>query len=131
MAGLGWGEFVQRSCPVRIPPRCDGLPQARPPALRTRPMSRTLALLVFVGVGWPSTDLPVRTASGDEGKPDPARREFFEGKVRPILEGHCFGCHGPAKQKAGLRLDSRGAMMRGGDSGPILEPGDPQSSRLI
>src|SRR5207249_3692999 len=52
-------------------------------------------------------------------------------KVRPILESHCLNCHGPTKQKAGLRLDSRGAMVRGGESGPILEPGDPQASRLI
>ena len=92
-------------------------------------MSRTFALLVVV-FAW----LPVvadRTARRDEGEPEPERRAFFEGKVRPILESHCFNCHGPTKQKAGLRLDSRGAMMRGGESGPILEPGDPKSSRLI
>src|SRR3954454_1112933 len=93
-------------------------------------MSRTSALLVFLGIAWPLT-LVGRLASGEELKPDPARREFFEGKVRPILESHCYNCHGPTKQKAGLRVDSRGAMMRGGDSGPILEPGDPKASRLI
>ena len=33
--------------------------------------------------------------------------KFFETKVRPILAENCFKCHGPAKQKGGLRLDSR------------------------
>src|SRR5262249_42199224 len=35
------------------------------------------------------------------------------------------------KQKAGLRLDSRAAMMRGNEAGPVLLPGDPAESRLI
>jgi hypothetical protein len=93
-------------------------------------MSRTLSLLLVVGSGWLLT-FSGRAARGEEGKPAPEERAFFEGKVRPLLESHCYNCHGPNKQKAGLRLDSRGAMMRGGESGPILEPGNPKSSRLI
>ena len=34
------------------------------------------------------------------------REQFFEAKIRPVLATHCISCHGPAKQKAGLRLDS-------------------------
>jgi hypothetical protein len=83
-----------------------------------------------MALAWTS-GLPDRLARGEERKPDAEQRAFFEGKVRPILESHCYNCHGPAKQKAGLRLDSRAAMMRGGESGPILEPGDPAASRLI
>src|SRR5262245_31478313 len=64
-------------------------------------------------------------------KPDPARVEFFESKVRPILVANCMSCHGPEKQKAGLRLDSKPSMLRGGDSGPVVQPGDPDGSRLI
>src|SRR4051812_32450426 len=93
-------------------------------------MSRTLALFAIASIGW-SWTLAEGTARADDATVESSPREFFEGKVRPILESHCFACHGPAKQKAGLRVDSRGAMMRGGDSGPILEPGDPKSSRLI
>jgi mono/diheme cytochrome c family protein len=69
--------------------------------------------------------------AADEAKPDPAAVEFFESKVRPVLAANCLGCHGPDKQKAGLRLDSRSAMIEGGDSGPALKPGDPDDSRLI
>jgi mono/diheme cytochrome c family protein len=93
-------------------------------------MSRTLALLIVLGAGC-SLMLDQRAARGEDGKADAETRAFFDNKVRPLLESHCYTCHGPAKQKAGVRVDSRGAMIRGGDSGPILEPGKPQSSRLI
>jgi hypothetical protein len=73
----------------------------------------------------------VCSAAADEAKPDQAQLEFFESKVRPILVERCFGCHGPEKQKAGLRLDSRAAMLKGGDSGPVVQPGGPEASRLI
>src|SRR5690349_12812728 len=57
--------------------------------------------------------------------------EFFEAKVRPVLVEKCFSCHGAEKQKGGLRLDSREAMIKGGDSGMALVPGEPQKSALI
>ena len=62
---------------------------------------------------------------------DRASAEFFEARVRPILVEKCQGCHGPTKQKGGLRLDSREALMRGGESGPAVSPGEPQSSLLV
>jgi mono/diheme cytochrome c family protein len=67
----------------------------------------------------------------DEPKPTAEAIEFFESKVRPILVNQCLGCHGPEKQKAGLRLDSRPAMIEGGDSGAVIRPGDPDKSRLV
>jgi hypothetical protein len=57
--------------------------------------------------------------------------EFFESKVRPVLAEHCFSCHGPEKQRAGLRLDSKAAALHGGDDGPVLDPGHPEKSLLI
>jgi mono/diheme cytochrome c family protein len=90
-------------------------------------MGRTSVLILgLIGV-FPST----RADEVPPGKPDPALVEFFEGKVRPVLEAHCVNCHGPAKQKAGLRVDSRAALLKGGDSGPTIEPGRPEASRLI
>ena len=58
------------------------------------------------------------------GPPDPGAQSeaFFETKVRPLLSASCLKCHGEQKQSAGLRLDSREAMVAGGDSGPALEP---------
>ena len=56
---------------------------------------------------------------------------FFELKVRPVLAGTCVKCHGPVKSSGGLRLDSREAMLKGGESGPAVVPGDPGASLLI
>jgi len=57
--------------------------------------------------------------------------EFFESKVRPVLAERCFRCHGPEKQKNGLRLDSRETMLRGGESGPVIVPGQPEKSLVM
>jgi hypothetical protein len=63
--------------------------------------------------------------------PNPEAVEFFEKKVRPVLASHCLACHGPAKQRGGLRLDSRAALLEGGDSGPAVVPGQPERSLLL
>lgn len=56
---------------------------------------------------------------------------FFERRVRPVLIERCVKCHGPKKQESGLRLDSRAAILKGGDSGPAARVGVPGSSLLI
>ncbi|MFD2256818.1 PSD1 and planctomycete cytochrome C domain-containing protein [Luteolibacter algae] len=56
----------------------------------------------------------------------------FEKDINPILIDNCIDCHGPDKEKAGLRLDQRGIMLKGGDSGlPTIVPGDPKASYLM
>ncbi len=61
----------------------------------------------------------------------PQQIEFFETRIRPILAGECYECHGAEKQEGSLRLDSRDALLLGGDSGPAIVPGDPTASLLI
>jgi cytochrome c553 len=63
----------------------------------------------------------------------PASTEFFEKKIRPVLVAHCLECHGadPKKIKGDLRLTSRAELLKGGDSGPAVVPGEPTKSRLI
>ena len=59
--------------------------------------------------------------------------EFFEKKIRPVLAGSCYGCHN-SKMKTpmgGLQIDTRDGLLRGGDSGKAIVPGDPEMSRLI
>ena len=77
-------------------------------------------------------------ADGDAGKKAPDRPafpaesiEFFEARVRPILVDKCIKCHGAKKQSNGLRLDSREAALKGGDTGPAVVPGKPDESLLI
>jgi len=57
-------------------------------------------------------------------------REFFVSKVMPVLSAECLSCHGDAPQ-AGLKLDSRESLLKGGRSGPAVVPGDPERSLLI
>src|ERR1044071_3070799 len=59
-----------------------------------------------------------------------ASAEYFEAKIRPVLVANCYDCH--AEQvSAGLRLDSRDALLKGGRSGPAIVAGDPDKSLLI
>lgn len=72
----------------------------------------------------------IRGADGEK-PPSPAAVQFFESKVRPILVESCFKCHGAKKQRGGLRVDSRAALLEGGDQGPALVPGHPEKSLLL
>jgi len=63
--------------------------------------------------------------------PPPDQAEFFETRVRPVLVESCGKCHGSAKQASGLRLDSREALLEGGENGPAVVAGDPDKSLLI
>lgn len=56
----------------------------------------------------------------------------FNREVKPILEKHCFTCHGPEKQKGGLRLDVRAAALKGGDEhGAAIVAGSSLTSPLM
>ena len=61
--------------------------------------------------------------------PDQAR--FFEAEIRPLLAAHCIKCHGPEKQRSGLRLDHGSFVLKGGVRGPAVVPGDTTNSRLL
>lgn len=51
--------------------------------------------------------------------------------VKPVLEKHCYACHGGLKQEAGLRLDTVEFILKGGDSGPILDTQNIEFSELL
>ncbi len=61
----------------------------------------------------------------------PAETEFFEKQVRPVLVEQCYKCHGPEKQKGSLRVDSRAALLKGTDDGPVIVSGKPDESSFI
>src|SRR5262245_37602366 len=58
---------------------------------------------------------------------------FFEQKVRPLLIVRCYPCHShqAGKHRGGLLLDSRPAILQGGDSGPAVVAGRPADSLLV
>ena len=70
---------------------------------------------------------------GAATSPTAEQTEFFESKIRPIFADHCYACHSAQaeKVKGGLRLDTREALLKGGSSGPVIVPGEPDASPLI
>jgi hypothetical protein len=59
-----------------------------------------------------------------------ASPDYFETNIRPVLAGYCYGCHTDSAL-GGLRLDSREDMIKGGQRGVAVVPGDPENSLLI
>jgi hypothetical protein len=55
----------------------------------------------------------------------------FEEHVLPILKANCFPCHSSGKRKHGLDVRQRQLLLRGGDSGPAIAPGNAAGSRLF
>ena len=84
--------------------------------------SISLAVLLVLSMG-----------RGQAADPDPAAIAYFEKQVRPLLVEHCQGCHSVKTKKTsgGLALDSREAILTGGDSGPAVVPGKPEKSLLL
>ncbi len=65
--------------------------------------------------------------------PDQAKQiAFFDAKVHPLLEKHCFKCHGAEKRlRGGLRLTSREGLLKGGDLGPSFDSSAPEKSLVL
>jgi len=61
------------------------------------------------------------------------RLKLFEEKIRPVLATRCYVCHSAkaAKVQGGLLLDSQAGLKRGGNSGAVIAPGDPDKSLLV
>src|SRR5215475_7317718 len=70
---------------------------------------------------------------GFADKPTQEQIAFFEKKIRPVLVESCYKCHSAEadKIKGGLTLDTREGTRKGGETGPIIQPGNPDRSKLI
>ena len=95
-------------------------------------ISRIGATLTFLAL----TSIAVVGAQSEArpaGAPSAEQIEFFETEIRPLLANNCFECHSARVETpfGGLRLDSREGLRAGGDSGPVIVPGDPLSSPLV
>jgi len=64
---------------------------------------------------------------------DAAGVEMFEKHIRPIFVENCYKCHSSEaeKVKGGLLLDTREGILKGGETGPAIVPGNPEKSLLI
>lgn len=77
----------------------------------------TLSVVVLVSGG--------RVAVADPQKPT------YDQDVLPIVKQHCTNCHGNDKQKSDLNLATYAALQKGGSSGAVVVPGNPDKSRLF
>src|SRR5947208_2187049 len=83
---------------------------------------RDVTLCLFLIVGRALAQLP----------PAAAGRIDFRNDIEPILRANCIGCHGPAAQQSGFRLDDRASLLKGGNSGkPAVVPGNSEGSPLL
>ena len=117
-----------------------------PPNEKGKPLSATtvgiLRAWIDQGANWPS-DLTLRDNSEST---TPAKAEVFpvaslppaaSGKidfvrdVQPIFSARCLECHGPSKQEAQFRLDSREIALGGGELGTAIIPGNGAASLLV
>jgi hypothetical protein len=90
-----------------------------------RVLFRPQLLLVLSCVAAPVSSIAVSS-------PDLAQIDFFEKKIRPVLAASCYECHSAKsdKIKGGLRLDTKEGVLKGGDSGETVIPGNPKSLLL-
>ena len=99
-----------------------------PSSLRTQSLSlQRLSCLVALAFVLGAT-LLVASPTAMAAALTPA--EFFETSVRPLLAEKCFSCHTQTKM-GGLEMVSREVLLRGGQSGPAVEPRAPERSLLI
>jgi cytochrome c553 len=89
----------------------------------TRSLSALVVLIFFAS-----------SAIADErAAPTKEQLDFFETKIRPVLVEQCYKCHAAEAKiiKGGLRLDSRDGLLKGGDTGPSVVPGQADKSLLL
>jgi uncharacterized membrane protein len=86
---------------------------------------------VLPGAAPDPADKKQYTLAMQEGPLSEAQVQELNLQVRTILAHNCYNCHGSAKVKGELRLDTREFIMKGGEHGEVLIPGDPKASEMI
>ena len=108
-------------------PYFDRNPSRRP---GQRPLAIGAGLVVVLGMatftylGWSSM---TPTRGGTAVKEHPG----FGADLRPVLQVNCANCHSGRKKSGGLDLGSYASLMKGGNTGPVVKPGDPAGRRLV
>ncbi|NYF79830.1 c-type cytochrome domain-containing protein [Granulicella arctica] len=86
-----------------------------------------MSVLIMALTGWGSQIRNVEAGTHDEA----ARPEFYATHVLPILKANCYRCHGGINHRGGLSVETQMGMLKGGEHGASLIPGDPAKSLLV
>jgi len=100
--------------------------------------SCVLVLVGLAGGAWAAgSDNPVAVTGTNNvaaatGTNNLAAAKFFAEKVRPLLQDNCYDCHSlDNKVSGGLRVDDHAGILKGGDTGPGVVPGEPDASLVL
>ena len=96
--------------------------------LLSRRSSATVSVLILLSATVPAT---VTVQAQAPAPITPAQEKFFETSIRPVLSEQCYSCHSASDQRAGLRVDTREFLLKGGAHGPAINLQDPQKSLLL
>lgn len=64
-------------------------------------------------------------------QPPPSSVDFYTQRVHPILQDHCYGCHGGANHRGHFSLATRAGLLKGGMDGSVVVPGNASQSLLL
>ena len=112
---------------------CPAGPNGSEPFIVSSLRFRRSSLTVFLPFAALAFSLVSSSGWSAEPKLTPEQSQFFESKIRPLLAENCYKCHSKTseKVKGGLLLDSKEGVLKGGDTGPAVIPGNPGKSLLI
>ena len=95
-------------------------------SVSARASARAAALACLLTAGIVAVGASVeRPVAAADGGPD------FVKQVQPILKKYCAGCHNDADREGRLSVDSHASLMKGGESGAVLTPGQGEASRMV
>lgn len=66
-----------------------------------------------------------------DNTPPPAAATMAFAPIGDVMKANCVGCHGAAKPADELNLTSYAGLMKGGDDGAVVIPGDPAGSSIV
>src|SRR6266498_5942088 len=100
----------------------------------TSPLVILVILCLLTGWSALAADKKIDFSKLDLSKLPPAATKkgvTYAKDIRPLFEASCFRCHGEEKQKGELRLDNLEAVLKGGEDGKVVVPGDSKKSLLV
>lgn len=75
--------------------------------------------------------LPFQMQAQSQTMPTHATTVDYRRDVEPLFKARCYACHGQGARLGGLAMDTHSGLFAGGQSGPVVVPGDPDKSLLI
>lgn len=92
----------------------------------------TLGVTLGVTFGSFCSTVVAQSEAVTQSELEPVSKVDFTSDILPILESHCYGCHGPSVHQSGYRLDIRDIAFQGGDSAEAaIIPHQAKSSPLF